>query len=181
MAKQQRRIRPQQELFLREYIRTGVQTEAYIAAYGGSVRNAHMNSWRLLARPHVAHRYEQLTGKLMKRADITIEKILLDYQDALDMAKEQRRSADMTAAATAQAKLVGLLRERVEAGQVGDFDNVTNVSEILEMVAKEAGPAAALALAKAFNVTGALPDQQEPVDDQGASLASQKPASDAVN
>ena len=101
------------------------------------------------------------------------------------MAEAMEKPADMVAAATSQAKLVGLLRDRVEAGNVGDFDKMDNISDILERVAEEAGPEAALALSKAFWL-GDQPSDQEtavalPNEEIEADLAEAKPASDAVN
>jgi hypothetical protein len=89
---------------------------------------------------------------MAKRADITEDKILTDYQIALEIAKEQAKPDSIVNAATAQAKLVGLLRDRIESGNVGEFDALDNVSDILEKVAQQAGPEAALALSKAFGL-----------------------------
>ena len=90
---------------------------------------------------------------MAKRADITEDKILTDYQVALELAKQQAKPDSIVNAATAQAKLVGLLRERVETGETGDFDKMDNVSDILEAVAKEAGPEVASALSKVFGIS----------------------------
>ena len=87
---------------------------------------------------------------MAKRADITEDKILTDYQVALELAKQQAKPDSIVNAATAQAKLVGLLRERVETG---DFDKMDNVSDILEAVAKEAGPEVASPLSNAFGIS----------------------------
>lgn len=170
------RIRPQHELFLREYIKNGGNgAAAYRVVYPHIKPNCdRASAGRLMARSDIRNRYEILLERHMRRVDITIEKILGDYQDALDVAREQNKAGDMVNAATAQAKLVGLLRDRVEAGGVGDFENVADVSEILEIVQREAGPDAALALAKAFNIN------QPPEVDQSV-LADAKPPSDAVN
>lgn len=122
---------------------------------------------------------------MIRRSDITIERILSDYEDAKQMAREQGKGAEIVNAATAQAKLVGLLRDRVEAGNVGDFDNMDNISEILERVALEAGPEAALALSRAFGLPDAsqteITHQRPPLGQEEADLEDAKPASDAVN
>ena len=115
----------------------------------------------------------------MKRSDITMDKILTDYQLALDMAKGQANSANIVAAATAQAKLVGLLRERVETGAVGDFPDTTSIEGILETVAKEAGPENAMILAAMFGLK--VPESQETDKMKEAALFIADPASEAVN
>lgn len=171
------RIRPQHELFLREYIRNGGNgAKAYEHIRPGLAREGYrVQAARLMARPDIRNRYEILLERHMRRVDITIEKILGDYQDALEMAKSLDKPGDVVSAATAQAKLVGLLRERVEAGQVGDFDNMADVSQVIEAIERDVGPEAALALAKAFNI-----EKPQPEPDNAA-LANAEPPSDAVN
>ena len=165
-----------QEKFAYAYVKhNGNGAEAALAAYGNSSRNAaRVRSHRLLQKPHVKRKIEEIRTKMAKRSDITIEKILTDYQEALNIAKSQERASDMVAAATAQAKLVGLLRDRLETGQPGDFDHLDDISAIIEKVAAEVGPEAAQALLKALGYT----ELEMPEDDM---LADVKPASDALN
>ncbi len=89
---------------------------------------------------------------MARRADITEDKILTDYQIALELAKEQAKPDSIINAATAQAKLVGLLRDRSEVGKPGDFERLESVSEVLAKVSEEVGPEAALALSKAMGL-----------------------------
>lgn len=169
-----------QELFVRELIKNRLQADTQGAAWLAShpdVKNknvARAAASRALKYPKVQARYQELLVKHMKKADISVEKILDDYQLALDMAKEQGKPSEIVMAAREQARLIGLLRERIEAGGVGDFDNVTDVGEILGVVEREAGKAAAIALAKAFNIT-----HQEAEDT--TVLEQSEPASDAIN
>lgn len=87
---------------------------------------------------------------MAKKSDITMDKVLTDIEQAIEMAKAQAKPNDLVNAAMAQAKLVGHLRERTEIGQPGDFDGLEDISDILEKLAADAGPEAALAVAKAF-------------------------------
>ena len=169
------RIRPQHELFLREYIRNGSNAaQAYRTVYPNSAHSSGgPSAARLMARDDLKARYEILLERHMRRNDITVEKILGDYQDAIDQAKRLEKPGDVVNAATAQAKLVGLLRERLETGNVGDFDNMADVSQVLEAVEKEAGPEAALALAKVFNI-----DKQP---EQDSALANAEAPTKTVN
>ena len=89
---------------------------------------------------------------MARRADITEDKILTDYQIALEIAKEQARPDSIVNAATAQARLTGLLRDRTEVGKPGDFEQLESISEVLEKVAQELGPEGALALSKAMGL-----------------------------
>ncbi len=85
----------------------------------------------------------------------------------------------MIAGSNAQAKLVGLLRDRVETGAVGEFGDTNSISDVLEMVAKEAGPEAAMTLAAMFGLK--VPDSQATKNMQEAVLFIADPPSDAVN
>ena len=169
-----------QELFLRETMKTFNATEAWQRVYKTPSRaSARTNACRALSRPHVRKRYIELLERQMKKSDITVDKVLDDYQTALNMAKAQERPSDMIAAATAQAKLVGLLRERVETGGVGDFGDTNSISDVLEMVAKECGPDAAMALAAMFGLE--TPKSQTTKAMEEAVLFISQSPSDAVN
>jgi hypothetical protein len=145
---------PRHEQFAREYVRTGIGAEAYRRVYPriNPIETAKRNAYRLRTYAHVDERIQELRQAMAKRADITEDKILTDYQEALALAKKQEKPDSMVNAATAQAKLVGLLRDRVETGNAGDFDNMESISEILEAVAAQVSPEAALALSKAFGL-----------------------------
>jgi phage terminase small subunit len=142
------------EKFVREYIKTGVGAEAYRRVYPGAnpYTTARVCAAQLLTRPSVKRRKVELQEQLMKRSDITVEKILSDYQYALDMAKAQEKSGEITSAATAQAKLVGLLIDRREQGTVGDFEAMNSIQEVLDLVANESGKGVADAIAKAMGL-----------------------------
>jgi hypothetical protein len=58
----------------------------------------------------------------------------------------------MLNASEKKAKLVGLLVDRREIGNAGDFEQMTDISQILEKVREDAGAEAADALAKAFGI-----------------------------
>jgi hypothetical protein len=171
-----------QELFVRECVKNRLrqsnQTDAWLVSHPNvkSRAVAQAAAARAIKYPKVQARYQELMAHFMKKSDISIEKILSDYQLALDMAKQQEKPSEIIAAAREQARLIGLLRERVETGNVGDFDNMTDVGEILRVVEREAGPQAAMALVKAFN----LEPVQEAEEDTSA-LEQSEPASDAIN
>lgn len=141
-----------------------------------NVGSARVIGFSMLRQPKVGQRIDELREKMAKKADITMDKVLTDLQEALTMARLHAKPSDMISASMAQAKLVGLLRDRVETGAVGDFDGIEDISEILEKVAKEEGPEAALALSKAFGL-----DQAETAVEQPAELMDQSPPTDAVN
>lgn len=168
------------EYFVREYIKLGAEncTEAYrrtARRFGRKL--THWNSaavigGRLVKRAPIKRRIQELRQQMVKRHDITIDKILKDYAEAMDMARAQGRADQLIAGATAQAKLVGLLRERVETGAAGEFDALENVSDVLEKVAEQAGPEVALALSKAMGIE---------VEEMAAPVPAQEPEQEQLD
>lgn len=179
---------PRYEMFVREYIRNGgIGGQAYrkvAKRYPYQARGVQNDgSYRVVAcilrkRPEIQRREQELREQMAKKADITMEKVLTDIQEAMNLARAQAKPNEIVNAAMSQAKLVGLLRDRVETGDVGDFDGMENLSEILEKVAEEAGPEAALALSKAFGLDKA---ETAPKAEEAADLIDQPPPSDSVN
>ena len=127
------------ESFVREYLKCGVGADAYQRAYPRAARNtAGRNAWYLLNRnTKVPARLAELHQEALKRSDITIDRILTDYQEALDLAKAQQRPGDIINAATAQAKLVGLFRDRGE--NTPSINETDNIVQILQKVRDECG------------------------------------------
>lgn len=160
------------EMFCRAYIKhDGNASEAYREVYNPpKPENARTYAAIIFRRsPKVRARIQELREIMARRADITIEKILTDYQRALDLAKAQEKPADIVNAATAQAKLVGLLKDRQEIGAPGDFDNMDSVADILAAVEREAGPETALKLAEVMGLD--KNNEQDLIDLEPASNA----------
>ena len=180
---------PRHERLVREFLKNGGNAaDAYRKtwkAYPGkpliAKKSPAVIACRILQYPHVKARLEELQTQMAKKADITMEKILSDYQHALNLGKAQGKAGDIVAAATAQAKLVGLLRDRVEAGAPGDFDNLDSVGEILTRVEEEAGTQVAAALAKAFGIENWQQTPPERSEEETVALLEADAASDAVN
>lgn len=181
-----------QETFVKEYLkemaRGGTATAAYRRVYPNAkgFNCASAGATNLLRKKHIKARIRSMRMEVKRKADITFEKILTDYQEALNLARAKQDPGNIIAAAREQAKLVGLLIDRKEIGAAGDFENMENISEILDAVAKQAGPEAALALSQVFKLippTGVTTVQIEkaPDSEESEALAQAEPASDAVN
>jgi terminase small subunit-like protein len=145
---------PRHEQFAREYVKIGIGAEAYRRVYPKAHprSTARVCASQLLTKPNIASRTVELRQAMAKRADITEDKILTDYEEALKLAKAQAKPDSIVNAATAQAKLVGLLKDRIETKNADDFENMDSISDILQAVADQAGPEAAAALSKAFGL-----------------------------
>jgi|KBSMisStaDraftv2_1062788.scaffolds.fasta_scaffold50011_6 hypothetical protein len=181
------------ELFAREYVRNGGNSkEAYVKVWEFYPKKAEILpqsfkviGWDIKRRPEVRRRIEELRDRMAKRADITEDKILSNYEEAITMARAQAKPNDLTNAATAQAKLVGLLRDRVDISDTTDVAQMEDANEILNAVAARKGRTAALELARHFGITDWQPANVEPLQEvpepDADGLLIQKAASDAVN
>lgn len=175
------------KLYIKETANGGRAIDAYRKVFPKSkaFNAAAANSWRLLQNPKVKSRIMEMRMDIKRKADITFEKILTDYQEAFEMARVNEEPASMIAASREQAKLVGLLIDRKEVGAAGDFENMENISDILQAVADQAGPEAALALSKVFNLIGAEKIShvtvKAPESENSEALLEADSPSDAVN
>ena len=180
---------PRQERFVRLYLQEMASGGTASSAYKQVYRNAkgfncaNAASWTLLQKPHIKSRIQEMRMDIKRKADITFEKILTDYQEALDLAREKAEPMGIISAAREQAKLVGLLIDRKEIGAAGDFENMESISDILEAVANQAGPEAALALSQAFQLIGPVVVQTTKArdSDESQALIEADSPSDAVN
>ena len=181
------------EKFCQEYIKTGRATEAYRLAYdpdGTRLRPGvanvlcydllHGRRRNRMNYSAIPRRIEEIRVSLQKKADITLEKILTDYQYAIDGAKQDNKYDTIVSAATAQAKLVGLLKDRI-VNEPSEIESMENISDILERVGQEAGAETALALAKAFGIEAPMPAESTKSDPQAALPDMGEPPTGAVN
>lgn len=171
------------KLYVSETANGGSAVDAYRKVYKRSkgFNCAAAGTWRLLQNPKVKSRIMEMRMDIKRKADITFEKILSDYQFALDLAKAKDEPANIISAAREQAKLVGLLIDRKEVGSAGDFENMESISDILQAVADQAGPEAALALSQVFKLLPVSQTQKAPEPVDSEALIEADSPSDAVN
>jgi hypothetical protein len=158
-----RELNPRQRRFVTEYLKTGIASRAYmLAGYKASTRNAlDVSACQLLRSTKVKAAIRQKRRAMLKRSDITIEKLLSDAEDARKLAMETKQVAAATGAGQFQAKLVGLLVDRRETGSPGDFAGLATPQEVIEAIRLELGEDAAKALA-ALVAPKAAPPPEEP-------------------
>jgi hypothetical protein len=142
------------ERFIREYLKTDFNgAEAYRRVYPRHRPDiACVSACQLLRRPKVRERLQEVQAAIIKRSDITVDRILTEYEEARKLAVQQEKPEAMLNASEKKAKLVGLLVDRREIGNAGDFEQMTDISQILAKVREDAGAEAADALAKAFGI-----------------------------
>mgnify|MGYP001583861763 CR=1 FL=1 len=127
------KLNPRQEAFARHYVRCGKARHAYsLAGYTarqptnpGDCAPADAAASRLLKNVKVAGRIERIRQAMVKRADITEDNILNKLELVIKRAMETDQLAAANQAATAQAKLVGMLIDRKEIGDAGEFQRMT--------------------------------------------------------
>lgn len=129
------------------------QAEAYRRVYP-TVRFdvARVCAAKVLTLAHVRRRLEERQQAMIRKADVTVDRILNEYEDARQIAISQAKPEAMMAASEKKAKLVGLLVDRREHGSAGDFDNLQTPSEVIAKLSEECGPEVAEAAAKAFGL-----------------------------
>jgi hypothetical protein len=153
------------EKFVREYLKCDFNgAEAYRRVYPRHRPNiAKVSASRLLSSANLQRRLREVQVDIIQRSDITVDKILTEYEHARQLAIAQEKPEAMLNASEKKAKLVGLLVDRRETGHAGEFENLTDISEILEKVRQEAGLEAAEALARAFGLDepASTPDPSE--------------------
>lgn len=172
------------KLYLKEMANGGTATAAYQQVYPNAkgFNCATAGACNLLRQKKIKARIRSMRMEIKRKADITFEKVLSDYQEAMNMARAKGDPGNIIAAAREQAKLVGLLIDRKEVGAAGDFENMESISDVLEAVAKQSGPEAALALSQAFKLMPpTIVKVEAPKPEDSEALLEAKPGSDAVN
>lgn len=93
------------------------QHEAYVyAGYSASekAKDTRSNAATLAGRPEVKARIEELLERQAKRVGITVDKLLEELQDMLNLAKRVKQPAAGVGAILAKGKLLGLITDKVE-------------------------------------------------------------------
>lgn len=118
---------PKHERFCQERAKGALQFDAYrTAGYSGD--EAHAS--RLGARADVQARIEEILGRAAAKAEVTVGDILRQLDEDRDFAKKCKAPAAAVSATLGKAKLLGLLRDKVEhTGKDGgpiEIDQVTS-------------------------------------------------------
>ena len=92
------------------------------------------NACRLNANESVRERVAELQAQAAVDSKVTVESICRELDEANAVAKAKGQAAAMVSAATLRAKLAGLMVERVEVGNPGEFDGLNSTAEIVDEV-----------------------------------------------
>lgn len=94
---------------------------------------------------------------MSRKHEITIESLLHDLAEDRALARETKQVSAAIAATQLSAKLVGLLIDRKESGQPGDFSDLTSADEILARVRADLGDEMADAITQALAKQADIP------------------------
>jgi hypothetical protein len=122
------KLTPKQAAFVREYLIDQNATQAAIRA-GYSKATANQQGSRLLANVGVAAALRAKQAMFARKADITVESLTSELEQARRLALKEKQSAAAVSATLGKAKLHGLLVERHKhSGAVGSYD-LTKISD----------------------------------------------------
>ena len=102
-------------------------TEAYeLAGY----KPCRQNAARLTTNDDIRQRLAELQAQTARSTAITVESICAELDQANAVAKERGQASAMVSASALRAKLAGLMVEKVEVGQAGDFDKCESALDV---------------------------------------------------
>jgi phage terminase small subunit len=88
----------------------------------------------------VIARVRELQAQTAKRKAVTRDSIVDELEEAREVSRSQKQGAAMTAASLGKAKISGLLVDKAEIGNPGDFQASQSTSEIAQSLLEQANP-----------------------------------------
>jgi hypothetical protein len=137
------------EKFAQELAQGKTATESYVLA---GYRPSGKNAGRLKKKDEVSARVLELQGAAANRAEITLEGILRELDEAIAIAKKRGMPNALINAASLRSRLGGLLVERQEIAVVNTEDEPECAQEVLHRVAGRVSVEAAVTLGRCFGV-----------------------------
>lgn len=110
-------LTPKQEKFCIVYLETGNASEAYRQSY--DAENMSQNALNreasvMLDNPKIAQRLEQLRAPIIKKAQLTVEDLLRELEEARQLAIQTESPAPAVSATMGKAKLLGLDKQVID-------------------------------------------------------------------
>jgi hypothetical protein len=140
------------ERFARAYIRTGNAAASYLkAGYAPTTRESLDPAASKLTRQNkVASRIRELRKQMAARNRISVDSLIEDLAADRSLARDLGQPSAAIAATQLTARLCGLLVDRKESGQPGEFSGLQSADEVLALIHRELGEDIATALAAAL-------------------------------
>ena len=130
------------ELFCQEIAKAKTATEAMAIAGYSDPRN----STRLMKNDEVRGRVEELQERGAALAEVTVASLVADLESDRQLARKLGQVGPAVSATMGKAKILGLIIDRRETGDVGAFDHMTDEELMAEAtrLARELGLAGPL-------------------------------------
>jgi hypothetical protein len=128
---------PRHEKFAQEVAKGKTATAAMAAAGYSDPRN----STRLTKNDEIRGRIEELQERGAVRAEVTVASLLGELEEARKLALKRGQASAAAQCSMGKAKILGLIIDRREVGEVGPFDGLTDEQLVEEAVrrARELG------------------------------------------
>lgn len=127
---------PKQEKACQERAKGKTEVEAYeIAGYSPNEGNAN----KFFARPEIDARVKEITSRGAARAEVTIESLLAELDEARALAFEVKQPSALVAATREKAVLSGNRVEKKEVGAPGEFDDISKLRDSIASDLKKLG------------------------------------------
>lgn len=110
-------LTPKQENFCLAYLETGNASEAYRRAYDAenmSPATINVKACELLANDKIAVRLEELRRPIIAKAQLTVEDLLRELEEARKLAIDTESPAPAVSATMGKAKLLGLDKQIID-------------------------------------------------------------------
>jgi len=126
---------PKQEKFCQVYIECGNASEAYRQSYDVGENTKDKTIWRkakeLLDHGKVSARIAVLQLKHQNRHEITVDSLTKEYEEARNLAKNEKQAPAMVSATTGKAKLHGLLVDKQHhSGKIEHEHSLKEVDDV---------------------------------------------------
>lgn len=130
------------ELFAQEAAKEASGRGAYKkAGYKTTVdAAADVNASKLLRLAKVRERIAELQDRGAIRAEVTVQSVLGELEEARKAAMSNGQTSAAVAATMGKAKIAGLIIDRRERGRPGEFEDMSD-EQLAEFIAREFAPA----------------------------------------
>jgi len=162
--------RPRQERFC-QLVKRGIPPFRAYPMAGYRPNNG--APYRLAENVRVKRRLAELTRHIAMKTRVTIESITQELDRIRVGAEGALQYGAARSAVETKAKLHGLLVERKEQGQPGDFAGLQSAAEVMAVVETELGPETAALLSAALErreEQASAPDAIDTARDEGSTL-----------
>src|SRR4051794_10097290 len=109
------------ERFAQEIAKAKTATQAMAIAGYSDPRN----STRLMKKDEVRCRIDELRGRGAERAEVTVASLVAELEASRKLAAKQGQASAAVSATMGKAKILGLIIDRRETGDVGAYDAMT--------------------------------------------------------